>query len=122
MSGALDTKARATALKLLQKFGKIATYRKVVTGAYNTSTQTVTNTTTDYAITTYLESPSQGLLSSGLAISTDLVALVSAQELGVDVVAADTIIMGSKTYTVKSNSPIYSGELIALHQIVIQAT
>ena len=117
MSGYLDVKARETAERLLQKFGMNATYKKIIQGTFNPTTQTMTNTETDYAITIYIDKPNSGDITSGLASATDVMILVSAKELGVEVNVGDKIV-GDKTYEVKADKPIYSGALIAMHQII----
>ena len=120
MSGALDTKMRATAERLLKKFGKVATYKKITQGTYDPTTGGITNTETDYAVTIYIQSPESGDIQSGIANASDIVALVSAKELGVEVAQGDKIIAGG-TYEVKVNKPVWSGEQIALHQIICKA-
>jgi hypothetical protein len=118
MGGALDTKARATAEKLLQKFGKVATYQKDVEGIYNPVTGDVPITTTTYPITCYIDKPTSGEIQAGLADVKDAVILVSAKELGVDAESGDSIDVGDVTYSIKSDMPVWSGELIALHRLV----
>lgn len=119
MSGALDITARASAEKLLKKFGKVATYRKESTTPYDPTTgNPPTTTTTDYPITAYISKPTEGQIKAGLATITDAIILVSAKELGVDVEPENKIIFPHATYSVKMDDPIWSGEEIALHKIV----
>lgn len=119
MSGALDTKARLLAEKMLKKFGKTATYKNVVVGTYDPLTGIVsTPTNTEIPITCYIDKATTGEITSGLVSSTDTIILVSAKELGITPTAGDTIEFTEATYQVKSNNPIWSGELVALNRLI----
>ena len=118
MSGALDNKARATAEKLLKKFGKVATYRKVVQGVYDVNTGTMTNTNQDTSVTVYIDKVSSGDITSGIATADDVNIMVSSKELGAVNVASGDKIIADKTYEVKKIMPTYSGEMIALYNFI----
>jgi hypothetical protein len=119
MSGALDSKARATTEKLLKKFGKVAQFREEIAGVYDPDTGSTPPPTINlYPITVYIDKASDGEISSGLVLASDTLILVSAKELGIIPQAGHDIIFSDKTYQIKSDLPIYSGELVALHRLV----
>lgn len=118
MPGQLDNKARATAEKLLKKFGKVATYRKVVQGTYDVNTGIVTNTNQDTTVTIYIDKVSSGDITSGIATADDVNIMVSSKELGAVSVASGDKIIADKIYEVKRIQPEYSGELIALYNFI----
>ena len=119
MAGALDAKSRETARKLLVKFGKTGTYTNTVVGVYDPTTGLVSaDTETIVSITAYIDKASQGEIESGLVLASDTVVLVSAKELGLSPIAGDTITFTEGVFQVKSDLPIWSGNLIALHRLV----
>ena len=78
---ALDDKARKTALTLLTKFGKSATYQSVTAGAYVDGE--VVDTVTDYPVNAFITKPTQGEITSGLADVSDAILLVAGSGLAV---------------------------------------
>jgi hypothetical protein len=122
LAGALDNKTRAIAEKLLKKFGKVATYSKIISGVYDHYTQMVVNTKTDYPVTIYIDKPDISLINGGLATASDLLILISAKELGRSIEANDIVSFDSKSYTVLRDMPIYSGEEIALYRVICKAS
>lgn len=113
---ALDAKARKTALTLLAKFGKSATYQSVVAGAYIDGE--VVDTVTEYAIKSYITKPTQGEITSGLADVSDAILLVSGSGLAVMPKAGDVVVFSERSYSVKRNLEVWSGDEIALHRLV----
>ena len=91
MAGALDKKMTQLAKKLLQKFGKSATYTKVSQGVYDPATSTVSNTTLEYPITVWVDDVSSFDIQSGLASVGDVKILISSLELVVNVSSGDKI-------------------------------
>lgn len=121
MSGALDARARATAEKLLKKFGKVAQYSHENEPLYNDDTGETTDVPpTLYDITCYIDNQKTGeLRANGLIANTETVILVSAKELGIEPKANDDIVFPSSvSYSVKSYNAIWSGEEVALYEIV----
>lgn len=112
----LDAKARKTALSLLAKFGKSATYKSVVAGAYVDGE--VVDTVTEYAIKSYISKPTQGEITSGMADISDAVILVAGSGLSVSPKPNDLIVFSERTYSVKRNLEVWSGDEIALHRLV----
>ena len=121
MSGALDNRARATAEKLLKKFGKAAQYSQENEPVYDDDTgETTVPPPTTYDITCYIDTQRTGeLQSQGLIQNTETVIVVSAKELGIEPKAGDDIIFASSaTYSIKSFNPIWSGELVAIYEVI----
>lgn len=114
---ALDAKARKTALTLLTKFGKSATYQSVTAGAYVDGE--VVDTVTEYAIKSYISKPTQGEITSGLADVSDAILLVAGSGLAVMPKACDVVVFSERSYSVKRNLEVWSGDEIALHRLVV---
>ena len=113
---ALDAKARKTALTLLTKFGKSATYQSVTAGAYVDGE--VVDTVTEYAINTFITKPTQGEITSGLADVSDAILLVAGSGLSVMPKAGDVVVFAERSYSIKRNLEVWSGDEIALHRLV----
>lgn len=113
---ALDTKARKTALTILSKFGKSATYQSVTAGAYVDGE--VIDTVTDYQVNAFITKPTQGEITSGMADISDAVILVAGSGLSVSPKPNDLIVFSERTYSVKRNLEVWSGDEIALHRLV----
>ena len=112
----LDAKARKTALTLLNKFGKSATYQSVTPGAYVDGE--VIDTVTDYTVKAFITKPTQGEITSGLADVSDAILLVAGSGLAVMPKAGDVIVFSERSYSVKRNLEVWSGDEIALHRLV----
>ena len=117
MSGALDSKARATAARLLTKFGKACTFKKVTAGAYDPATGGSANTETSYAVTLYLDQPNKQELASGQVVATDEVAIFAASGLAVTPALNDKITVDGTDRLVKMVNRVWSGELVALWRV-----
>jgi len=120
MSGSLDKSARQLALKLLQKFGKIGSLSQENEGVYDPDTgQTTEVPPTLYPITFFIDSQKTGQLrANGLISNTDSIILVSALELGTIPKANDDITATSISTSIKSLEPVWSGEEVALYELV----
>ena len=112
----LDAKACKTALTLLTKFGKSATYQSVTDGAYVDGE--VVDTVTDYTVKAFITKPTQGEITSGLADVSDAVLLVAGSGLVVMPKAGDVVVFSERSYSVKRNLEVWSGDEIALHRLV----
>ena len=112
----LDAKAKAIALKLLNKFGKIGVYESVINGAYVDGE--VTTIVDQYGLKAYISKPTQGEITSGLADISDAVILVASASLSFMPKAGDTIVFNERTYSVKRNLEVWSGDDVALHRLV----
>lgn len=113
----LDVRARATAQKLINKFGKVCTLNSVVAGEYDTATGLVSKVETPYTIKLYLGRPNSDDLRGGQVVMGDSVAIFAAQGLDVEPKIDDVIIVDTKPRLVKMVSAIWSGELKAIHRV-----
>lgn len=112
---ALDTKARATAVRLLEKYGKTISHTIVTEGTYDPITGDVSGGSTtvgvpkavieDFAGTDYL---------SGLVEKGDRKVTIAAQGNN-EPKPNDRFIVGSDTYTVIAVTIVWSGEQAALY-------
>lgn len=96
------TKSQATANRLLAKFGRDITHRRVTEGAYDPDTGTVTNTTVDTTIKAAdfdFADKTNGNQYTDITIqATDRYALVSPDIAAIDV--SDKLIIGGVTWNI----------------------
>ena len=110
----LDARARATALRLLSKFGKSCVLTHATQGAYDTATGTHAVTEATYSIMVYLDQPNREELAGGQVLQGDEVAIFAAQGLAIAPLPNDTITVEGSARKIKSVSRVWSGELVAL--------
>ena len=108
----LATSLRKVASKLMSKFGGTATIRRVTPGAYNTTTGTVSETTTDTAVRGVLEDVSLREVND-LIQATDKRLLIAAADVSAAPTTADEVIISGITHQVirvitieQDNTPI----------------
>jgi hypothetical protein len=108
----LATSLRKVASKLMSKFGGTATIRRVTPGAYNTTTGTVSETTTDTAVRGVLEDVNLREVND-LIQATDKRLLIAAADISSTPTTADEVLIGGVTYQVirvitieQDNTPI----------------
>lgn len=124
MTGALDTRMRATASRLLGKYGKAMTLTHTVAGTYNHSTgMTGSPSVTTAQVNGYVDDAFRKL---GATYGPDLVqagdhdVMFAALGLPFTPVPGDTITIDGqvmKAYIVK---PTYSGEKVALYNLLVR--
>lgn len=113
----LDLRARATALKLLAKFGKSCTLKRMVAGAYDPATGSATVVVTPYSIKAYLDAPNKAELQGGQVVNTDEVAIFAALGLPVEPALNDIITVDGNDRLIKLVTRVWSGELVALYRV-----
>jgi hypothetical protein len=121
MTGALDTRARATAEAMIAKFGKAMTLRRATVGTYDTATATSPVVPTSYAVVGVVSQPSDANIQAGLAQAGDLQVLLAAKPLTVVPQPGDVLLSGVVTWQMLSVRSIYSGELIALYNVLARS-
>jgi hypothetical protein len=114
----LDVRARATAQKLMAKFGKTCVLKSVA-GTFDPVTGLPDSTS--YIVKLYLDSPNRSDLDGGQVISTDSMAIFAAKGLPVEPKVNDYIAVDTKDRQVKSVSATWSGELVALWRVGLQS-
>lgn len=117
---ALDTKFRATALKLIAKNGAAITLTRTTPGSYNTSTGSATNSTATQAAKALVEEYKAGemFVSNGL-ITTDDKKFTIAASAVTRPNPGDTITLGTTIFTIVAIKEVWSGEQVALY--IVQA-
>jgi hypothetical protein len=104
---------------LVQEFGQQVTLRKVVTGAYNPSTGTAGNTTTDYSVKSYMAQFTLSELTLDTVVRGDRKALLSAYDTsGVPIPApdeSDLLVGVGDTVRVVATQTIYSGDSVVCY-------
>jgi hypothetical protein len=123
---ALDAKFGALAVKLLAKFGKNVQYSVIGAATYNPAAGRAVAASITTTVRAFVSRAAMGPASGFLAnASSPLEENRREILIAGNAVAAsqnDRIIVDGITYTVVQNSPVYSGETIALHVITAQQT
>ena len=135
---ALDTRARATAQRMLAKFGKACVIRHIDTLAYDPETGTTDTASMQAPIYVYFDAPNQKDYSNGQIIGLKEIAVFDAKSLVFEPRPGDIILTCNnmmddwfefyfeegtlidnyiKTYaTVATVSKVWSGEQVALYR------
>jgi hypothetical protein len=112
---ALDAKARATALKLLNKFGKSVTLTMVTEGTYNPATGELSSGSTSTEIPKALIEDFNGVdYVSGLVEKGDRKVTTPASGY-TEPKPNDQFTVGSDVYTVIAVETVWSGEQAAIY-------
>lgn len=121
MTGALDAKARATAERLINKFGKPITIRRT-SSTYNPATGSTTETTADHSGNAAPPSPYEERLIDGSLIQVgDMRVTVPARSLSiVPSTTTDTVVMDGATWQLVRVMPLFSGELVATYELQVR--
>lgn len=117
----LDIRARATAQRLLAKFGKACTLKRITAGVYDPDTGAVAQTVATYPVHIYLDAPRQQELDAGQVVMTDEIAIFAASALAVDPVIGDTLTIDSTDRTIKMVTRTWSGEQVALWRVGVSS-
>ena len=115
----LDVKARATALRLITKFGKAVSYVSVTDGVYDPATGAVSPTEVSSSIKALIVSYSlrgDGF-TSGLIREGDRKITFAASGIVFSPKVGDKVSFDSETFAVLNVSPTYSGELVAIYTV-----
>ena len=117
---ALASPLRKVASKLMAKFGGVATIRRVTTGAYNTTTGTVTETTTDTAVRGVLEDVSLREVND-LIQADDKRLLIAAADIANAPTTADEVLIGGITYQVIRVITIEQDNTAITYELILRA-
>ena len=113
----LDKTAIAKAYELINKFGKVLTY-KSEGGVFDPSTGDFTESVTTQSFKGFITKPKTGEITSGMATIEDNIILVASKSLDIEPKANDIITINAKDITIKSINSVYSGEEICLYKLV----
>jgi len=117
---ALATSLRKTASKLMLKFGGVATIRRITTGAYNTTTGTVSETTADTTVRGVLEdvrlSEVNDLIQAG-----DKRLLIAAADVANAPTTADEVLISSVTHQIIEVRTIEQDNTAITYELILRA-
>jgi hypothetical protein len=116
----LATSLRATASKLLTKFGGAATIRRVMTGTYNPTTGTTSETTSDTAVRGVLEDVNLREVND-LIQATDKRLLIAAADVTAAPTTADEVLISSTTYQVIRVTTIEQDNTAITYELILRA-
>lgn len=116
----LNDKAQQTALKLLDKFGKVGTYKRKSGQIYDPETGGMTEQISEYKVKAYIDSIKSYLapIERGLINEGNVVILIAAKSLPFMPQNNDVIEFPHCSYTIKYNDAVWGGEDVALHQLI----
>ena len=117
---ALVTPLRKVASKLMAKFGGTATIRRVVAGAYNPTTGTVSETTTDTAVRGVLEDVNLREVND-LIQAGDKRLLIAAADIATAPTAADEAIIEGVTYQTVQVRTIEQDNTAITYELILRA-
>ena len=117
---ALASPLRKVASKLMAKFGGVATIRRVTTGAYNTTTGTVTETTTDTAVRGVLEDVNLREVND-LIQAGDKRLLIAAADIANPPTTADEAIIEGITYQTVQVRTIEQDNIPITYELILRA-
>lgn len=113
----LDSNAVATALRLLNKYGKQITYTHVTAGIYNPATGSATATTSAITPKVYVDVFTGDKFWSNLIVAGDRKVLAAGDSFTTVPKPGDTLTIGAVIFTVLAVKPLYSGNSVALYEI-----
>lgn len=117
----LANSLRSVASKLMGKFGGDVTIRSVTTGAYNTTTGTVTETTSDVGVKGILEDVNLREVND-LIQATDKRLIVAAFDLnGTVPKTSDEVIISSTTYQIITIQTIEQDNTPITYELILRA-
>ena len=117
---ALATSLRKTASKLMVKFGGTATIRTVTPGAYNPTTGTVSQTTSDTAVRGVLEDVNIREVND-LIQATDKRLLIAAADVTTAPTTADEVLISGTNYQVVRVTTIEQDNTAITHELILRA-
>jgi len=117
---ALASPLRKVASKLMAKFGGVATIRRVTTGAYNTTTGTVTETTADTTVRGVLEDVNLREVND-LIQAGDKRLLIAAADVANAPTTADRVIIESVTHQVIQVQTIEQDNTAITYELILRA-
>lgn len=117
---ALASPLRKVASKLMAKFGGTATIRRVVTGAYNPTTGTVSETTTDTVVRGVLEDVNLREVND-LIQAGDKRLLIAAADISSAPTTADEVLISGTTHQVIEVRTIEQDNTAITYELILRA-
>lgn len=118
----LDLEIPGLANELIEEFGKAVVFTGVTIPAYNPDTGMTTAGVggSSLSVKAIVEPDKGQALRMGLTEGADLKLTVAAQSLPNGVTSEDKFTIDTLIYNVVNVKPIYSGELIAIYEILVR--
>ena len=117
---ALANPLRKVASKLMAKFGGTATIRRITVGAYNTSTGTAAETTSDTVLRGVVEDVSVREVND-LIQSGDKRLTVAAADVAAVPSTADRVLIGGVTHQVIRVTTVEQDNTAITHELILRA-
>jgi hypothetical protein len=117
---ALASPLRKVASKLMAKFGGVATIRRVTTGAYNTTTGTVSETIADTTVRGVLEDVNLREVND-LIQAGDKRLLIAAADIANAPTTADEVLISSVTHQVIEVRTIEQDNTAITYELILRA-
>lgn len=117
---ALASPLRKVASKLMARFGGVATIRRVTTGAYNPTTGTVSETTTDTAVRGVLEDVNLREVND-LIQAGDKRLLIAAADIANPPTTADEVLIGAITHQTVQVRTIEQDNTPITYELILRA-
>jgi hypothetical protein len=117
---ALASPLRKVASKLMAKFGGVATIRRVTTGAYNTTTGTVTETAADTTVRGVLEDVNLREVND-LIQAGDKRLLIAAADVASAPTTADEVLISSVVNQVIQVRTIEQDNIAITYELILRA-
>jgi hypothetical protein len=117
----LDTRARATASRLLNKYGKAVVFNSIIKGSYDTTTGSIaSDSVTSINVKASIRDFNGIDIMSGVVQAGDRKVTMPAIDLSVTPKPSDTITFDGDTYTVIEVHNTWSGELPAVYTLQVR--
>ena len=110
---------RKVASKLMTKFGGEVTIRRITLGAYNTTTGTAAETTSDTALRGVLEDVNLREVND-LIQSGDKRLTIAAADVATAPVTADRVLIGGVTHQIIRVTTIEQGNTAITHELILR--
>lgn len=112
-----DTRARSTARRLIERYGKSCTLQHLLPEAYNEDTGTVAVKTVGYPVKALFERPSKKELEAGQVVATDEVLVIPALGLNIEPTLNDRMTVDNRDRTIKMVNKVWSGEQVCMWRL-----
>ena len=119
MADALYTRSAVTTLRMLAKYGRSLTLRRVTTGAY--AAGAATQTTKDEAVTGFDMTSSLGQIPARLIEGATGLYMLAASGMTAYPAIDDQLIVGANTFKIVKVTTVDPGGLAVYHELQVQA-
>lgn len=115
-------RSRATADRLIKRFGQAGAIRRsVTTGGQSWNPGSGSTVTTDYPCTLVLLDYSAREIDGSLIRATDKRVLIAKADLMIEPLQSDGLVIGGKAYSIMNVSPLSPGGTVVLYEVQARA-